>query len=126
MMIAVALKPLTFNGAYPTNKFGRRFLTNEGKKYKQILSKVSIEHLSHLIGYSGELHFRATIYGPFMTKKNTISKTAGDVDGFCKLLIDGICEPLNIDDSQIFYLEVKKVISPDWAIAFELFASPEN
>jgi Holliday junction resolvase RusA-like endonuclease len=125
-MITLATKPLTFNSAYPTNKFGRRFLTREGKEYKSIIARATIEHFYHLRNYKGTLTFMAEIHGPFLTKKGVPSKTAGDIDGFTKLLIDASCESLGIDDSLVWRIEFEKFHADDWFISYQIFPNPEN
>lgn len=119
-MVTLKIKPLTFNSAYPTNRQGRRFLSNEGKRYKQEITRASLGAFP--VPESGPLLFIYEVHGPFLTKKGEISKTAGDLDGFAKLLLDAVCEASGCDDSRVFEIQARKLVSLDWAVKFGLFA----
>ena len=117
MITTINIKPMTFNSAYPTNRQGRRFLSSEGKRYKaQIIAATPRLNLPP----QGQLTFKYIISGPFITLKGTISKTAGDLDGFAKLLLDAVCEAAEVDDSRVFRIEAQKLIAQDWSVSFEL------
>ena len=110
---SVNRKALTFNSAYPTNKMGRRFLTREGKEFKE---EVFYEVKKQCPGFQlKEKHVLCVEYFFYskavVTKKGTVSKTAGDLDGQIKLLQDAMCDALGLDDSIIFEINAKKILS---------------
>lgn len=111
-------KPLTFNSAYPTGRNGRRYLSPRGALYKKAICEISRGRFT--VPLSGQLSFHYTVSGPFITSRGTISQTAGDLDGFCKLLLDAVCEASGCDDSRVFEIVAKKVIAPEWSVSFHL------
>lgn len=118
--VTVHEKPLTFNSAYPTNNRGRRFLSTRGALYKKAIHDSCVGKFQ--VPPSGRLAFYYTVSGPFMTAKGTISQTAGDLDGFCKLLLDAVCDASGCDDSRVFEIVAKKAIAKDWSVSFLLRA----
>ena len=63
-------------------------------------------------------------YYPIMTKKGTISKTAGDVDNLIKPVQDIFFENLNFDDSQITSVFAQKTQSEKPFIIVNIKAIP--
>lgn len=118
-MITIKIKPMTFNSVYSTARTGRRFMTKEGKQYKALVSGYALV-LRDLEGHDGPLKFSYEVHGPWLTKAGNISKTLGDLDGFLKLLQDGICETLGINDACIVELSGKKVLADSWCVKFHL------
>ena len=73
-----------------------------------------------LLGYEGHLSFKCKFIGEWHTKKGTISKTAGDLDNFNKLILDGISEGLGVNDAQIFKIETEKVLGDGFYFEFKV------
>lgn len=93
---------------------GRLILSPEHRNFKSILERYL--HKEYLI-LNGEYllgkKLRVWIHyiGPrneWFTKKNQIKKK--DVENRHKALIDGVFKFLGLDDSQIFEIEIKKVV----------------
>jgi Holliday junction resolvase RusA-like endonuclease len=120
-MIEIKIKPMSMGRAWSQTKSGRRFLTKEASDYKKIIA-LSCSKLSFLSGYTGAIGCKAEFHGPWLTKKGQISRTAGDVDNFTKLIFDAIGERYGFDDSQIMEVSLKKVISDKWKILISLKA----
>lgn len=73
------------------------------------------------------LCFEYTISSPRFLKKNgEISKTAGDCDGFAKLLIDAVCESLGIDDSCVWKIVGQKKYGTTESVKFDLYHLTAN
>lgn len=94
-------------------------MTAEGKEYKKIIALYA-NGLNHLRGLHEPLRFTYTVYGPWLTKEGKISKTLGDLDGFSKLLVDSICETLQINDSCVTEIIARKEMAEKWRIKFDL------
>ena len=109
-------KPLSLNSMYPTNRQGRRFLTTEGKAYKEAIKRLCVD----LRVNEGRLRFSYMVYGPILTKQGNISKTAGDIDGWCKALMDACCEAAGVDDSSVIEIHAKKTNATEWRVEFSL------
>jgi Holliday junction resolvase RusA-like endonuclease len=120
--VKIEIKPLSLNQLYPSNRQGRRFLSKQGAQYKELIQqavKLNSRYFPEK-GYSLPLEFTYIVCGPFLTKSGTISKTAGDLDNFCKPLLDSVCQELEINDSCVFKITAEKRIANDWAIEFYL------
>lgn len=116
------IKPLSLNQLYPSNRNGRRFLSKEGLAYKKAIQdavKLNLKSFPDK-GYHLPLRFSYTIYGPFLTNKGQISKTAGDLDNYCKPILDAISQELGIDDSCVFKIEANKELANHWEVEFSL------
>ena len=120
-MIEIPIKPMSLGRAWSQTKTGRRFLVPEAKKYKEMIAYYCKEY-AFFDGYAGAMACRLEFHGPWLTKEHRLSKTAGDIDNFSKLLIDSLCEAYNFDDSQIVEMHLKKIIADDWKIRIELKA----
>lgn len=114
-MIRVNLKPMSMGRIWSTNKQGRRFLTIEAQRFKFEVGLIARHAFPDLIDFKKELKFEAIFYGNWYKKKDgAISKTAGDLDNFNKLILDGISEAMGIDDCQFFDIHtIKSKIKPD-------------
>lgn len=106
-------KGLSMGRIWSTGFHGKRFLTKEGKAYKDMIGMMIRKHFPDLIGYSGKKKFIAFFYGNWTTKKGTISKTAGDLDNFNKLIWDGMSEAMGFNDSEFYKIDSEKVDSLD-------------
>src|SRR5690606_17200535 len=104
---------MTMGRIWSTNKQGKRFLTNEAKEFKQIIGISFKNYSPGMKGYKKEKIFIANFYGEWHKKNGEISLTAGDLDNFNKLILDGCCEFMDFDDSQIFQILTRKIPSKD-------------
>ena len=94
---------------WSTNKKGRRFLTDEAIRFKYQVGLIAKKSFPELIEYEKELKFEAIFYGNWYRKKDgAISKTAGDLDNFNKLILDGISEAMGFNDCQFFDIHTVK------------------
>lgn len=108
-MIRVNLKALSMGRIWSTNRNGRRFLTDEATRFKYQVGLIARQSFPELIDYKKELKFEAIFYGNWYRKKDgAISKRAGDLDNFNKLILDGISESMGFDDSQFFDIHTIK------------------
>lgn len=110
---------MTFGRVYSSSRSGRRFMTKEGKEYKELISLYA-KNFIHLRGLHEPLKFTYIVHGPWLTKDGLISKTLGDLDGFSKLLIDATCEALEINDSCITEIVAQKRMANDWLLEFSI------
>jgi Holliday junction resolvase RusA-like endonuclease len=92
----------------------------KGKAYKLEIALLSGKHFKNLAGYSEKLKFTYEIHGPWLRQDGKISKTAGDIDGFCKLMLDAVCGALDINDAVVFEIHAKKVVADNWRIIIDL------
>jgi len=118
--LIIDVKPVSINQAYSTARTGRRFLVAKGKAYKLEIALLSGRHFKNLVGYSEKLKFTYEIHGPWLRQDGKISKTAGDIDGFCKLMLDAVCEALDINDAVVFEIHAKKVVADNWRLIIDL------
>jgi Holliday junction resolvase RusA-like endonuclease len=118
--LIIDIKPVSINQAYSTARTGRRFLVAKGKAYKLEIALLSGRHFKNLVGYSEKLKFTYEIHGPWLRQDGKISKTAGDIDGFCKLMLDAVCEALDINDAVVFEIHAKKVVAENWRLIIDL------
>lgn len=118
-MIEIKLKPLSMGRIWGQTKSGKRFLTNEGRAYKKAVAMHCLS-LGVLRNYHGAIAADLEFHGPWLTKRGTISKSAGDIDNFTKLIFDSLCEAYGFDDSQIMEVHLRKVIADDWIIRLDL------
>ena len=103
--------PPSVNGYWKVKRFGGRYISAEGVAFKKLVYK-TLGKLDYK--ERGPLRLELELYSPnWITKKGTISMTAGDADNFCKSSIDSLfnCLPF-MNDSQIFELSVVKKIGP--------------
>ena len=105
----INIKPLSMGRIWSTGKHGKRFLTTEGSNFKKLVGIEARKSFPEMINFSGKIHFEAKFYGNWHTKKGEISKTAGDLDNFNKLIIDGIAELMGFNDAQIFKISTEKI-----------------
>lgn len=105
LTISCDIEPLTMNMAYPTGKNGRRYLSQEGKCFKEYIYHQTRNHLMKSEGFpacdtgdfftSMELFF----YSPkFLTKTGKISKNKPDTTNCIKLVEDAVFEAIGLDD----------------------------
>jgi Holliday junction resolvase RusA-like endonuclease len=118
-MIKIPVKPMSMGRAWSQTRAGKRFLVPEAKVYKKLVAQYCKE-LKVISGHRGALTCVIEYHGQWLTKTGTISKTAGDIDNFSKLILDALCEEYDFDDSQIMELSLKKVISEEWFVLISL------
>lgn len=117
-MIEIKLKPMSLGRAWSQSKSGKRFLVTEARQYKALVA-FHCREMAFLSGHRGAIRFTIEYHGPWLTKQGGISKTAGDIDNFSKLLVDSLCEHYDFDDSQIMEMNLKKVIADQWKIRLQ-------
>ena len=103
-------------------RFGRLILSPDHRKYKADLEKILLDRfLKTNTEDFKEKQLRVEIQyvGPreeWFTKKGLIRKK--DVENRHKALLDGIFKHLDLDDSQIFEINIKKVVGGSELAAF--------
>jgi Holliday junction resolvase RusA-like endonuclease len=110
---------LPFNNAYSQDRrSGRRFLTKQGKEFKQLVEKETwIQHPHKLVIDRSKVWVEVEyfIYSPkILTKDGYVSLTKGDVDGQIKLFQDAVCSTLGFDDALITQDFRKQIHSSDY------------
>jgi Holliday junction resolvase RusA-like endonuclease len=108
MKIKVKTKPISVNSAYPG--IGRRFLSQEGKTYKEIIAWAGRK----FDPTPGPLHIDLTFC--FADNRRR------DVDDYLKLSIDALTGIWYADDSQIQSLTAKKRKGDEYYV--EIKATP--
>jgi len=101
MKASISLKPISVNHAYGTNKYGRRYLVEAGKRFKQDfawLFKVKVGRIK----LDKASKFSVGIKFYFKDKRRR------DVDDYGKNLIDSLTGIVWEDDCQIYHLELLK------------------
>lgn len=109
-MIRVETKPVSVNSAYPTNRQGIRFLTKEGKAYKNEIAWAAKSAYPEPL--TGQL--KAIYRFGFADKRRR------DVDDYIKLTQDALVGICFDDDSQIIQLEAEKVNSDIYFVEIEI------
>lgn len=123
------LWPPTVNHRY-IPRGGRLILSPEHRAYKMQLNLFLIAKFKHLKAdhlKGKQLNVEIHYCGPWdvwFTKKNTIKKI--DVDSRNKTLLDVVFPFLKLDDSQIFDLRLKKLVSGKELTASVLIGELEN
>lgn len=114
--------PPTTNHIYSTNRYGKRFLTKEAKKYKtKFISFVAQNHFGEIasLNPNGIYRVKWAFYFPKNAVINlTFGKKGGaksrykkmDITNRTKLIEDALVTALGIDDRQIFETVQKKLI----------------
>lgn len=111
MKIRVETKPLSINHAYPSSRHGRRFLTQEGKNYKNEIAWAA--KLAYPVPLKG--HLRAEYTFGFTDNRRR------DVDDYIKLAQDSLTGICFDDDRQIIQLCAKKVNSPTYFVEIAIY-----
>lgn len=106
----VETKPISVNHAYAQSRQGRRFLTKEGKAYKE------------MIGWAAE---KDSISDPCYMRYTFgfKDKRRRDVDDYVKLAQDALSGIWYNDDSQIMGIYADKVIGKEEFVEIERFLS---
>jgi Holliday junction resolvase RusA-like endonuclease len=119
-MIVLHEKPLSMGRIWSQTRNGRRFLTKEGQDYKKRWGDAALEKFPEFYGIEKPLEVIVDFHGPWLAGSGKVSKTAGDLDNFLKLSIDGVCQALKIDDCFVVKITARKVLSESWKIEFSL------
>lgn len=109
MKLRINTKPISMNSAYPTGANGRRFLSREGKAYKEL---IGWEAKSKGKKLSGPLRISYT-FGFADNRRR-------DTENFLKITTDALTGIWFDDDSQIIYLEAQKVIGNQAFVEIEV------
>lgn len=106
IILELDIRPIGINNYQKSAKSGRRYITPEGKLYKQNLISELMKYrekfvLANMaIGWpvmvNLEMHYYFTNY---YTKKGELNKNLVDVDGPNKIIIDALFECLGHDDN---------------------------
>jgi Holliday junction resolvase RusA-like endonuclease len=107
MTYLIPARPVGINNAYKTRRGGGRFLSQEAKDFKKLVSDIvdpiPFDPDSQLLDLEISLYFSE------MLKKNGKWKSRRfDLDGHVKFLIDALCEAWGIDDAFIANLILYK------------------
>lgn len=113
MKLKINTKPISMNSAYPTGANGRRFLSREGKTYKEL---IGWEAKSKGKKLSGPLEISCT-FGFADNRRR-------DTENYLKISIDALTGIWFDDDSQIVYLEARKVIGNEYFVELEVKPAP--
>ena len=122
------IKPISVNKAYATARNGRRYMTSDGKAYKESIAALT-RNQSHKIKNSMTYGTEIIFYGDFFTLGGKPRKK--DQSNFIKLLEDAVCnsietyDGIGMDDSQIFESHIYKVHSKEDKIEFNIYCMKE-
>jgi len=99
------------NSYWKVAKWGGRYITADGVRFKNLcmgINKGQRVYSSKLLAVEIMLYSNG-----WFTKKGVIHKRAGDVDNFCKSILDSYFTAIGLDDSQVFELHVSKQVGPE-------------
>ena len=112
-LISLPLKALSLNTAYPSNKFGRRYLTQEGKDYKEAIGYLIKSKYKNKVNEDSKFIVFIDFY--FADNRRR------DIDDYFKLLLDAVSGIIWADDSQIWVLGgTKHHKSKNYEIALDI------
>jgi crossover junction endodeoxyribonuclease RusA len=94
--------PPTLNTMYPTGKNGRRYLSSKGEAFKNDVAIYFAQNRP--IKFTGELRVYIELYRP---------RKIGDIDNFCKPILDSLKGYCFEDDKQVVELHVKRFDDKD-------------
>lgn len=100
MIFEIPLRPISSNNAYSQNKQGRRFLTTQGKVFKEAVGYYALQAKDKRQSLDGDFAVEITYY--FKDNRRR------DVDGYNKLILDAFVGIFFEDDSQIIQLHLEK------------------
>lgn len=98
--IILPIKAVSLNNAYSQNRQGRRFLTKEGKRFKEAVGYWCIGKIPWKLNKNDR--FLLSIWFNFKDKRRR------DIDDNLKLLIDALVGIAFIDDGQIVGINALK------------------
>jgi Holliday junction resolvase RusA-like endonuclease len=106
LKIRINTKPISVNKAYPSALSGRRFLSKEGKAYKEL---IAWEAKSQQVPCNkGQVRLAITF--------GFADKRKRDTENYLKISIDALTGIWFDDDSQIIEIIAKKVVSADYFV----------
>lgn len=120
--LSIPCKAITHNQAYPSRSGGGRSLSKEGRHYKNFIRLSCLSQVQDFeVQKNSVLKATYIICKPeFLTKDGNPSRTAGDGDGFIKLLQDAIADAFDFDDSVVWDVRALKVYQETPRIFVEL------
>lgn len=110
LQIVIPGKPVPLNNAYSNGFRGKRFMVKRAVDFKKMVAsivrgkKFNFDERKHFI--SIEIYFYTA---KLISKKGSVSKISGDIDGKIKLIVDAIFGELGINDAFICHANVKKL-----------------
>ena len=118
------LKPLPLNNMYSQTKTGRRFKSKKAVEFENRMTCELIRKKHEMFKFEIDTsvfeHFLTCKIvcelprSKLITKKGTVNTKSGDVDNFCKPIIDNIFKFMDkLDDSIILQVDVCKRFSQD-------------
>jgi len=109
--VEVPMLAPSVNGYWKVAKWGGRYITPKGIAFKKL---VALAVGARKLNWAKPLKLEIELHSDkWWTKKGTISKTAGDVDNYCKSSLDSLFACFEMDDSQVFDLHVVKVVGTE-------------
>lgn len=122
------VKPITLNHCYGYGYKGRKYRKPEYLglqseidyqlvKYKDLIEKFNLKCNEHTV-----LKIEYAFYYQILTKKKCVSKKSLDIDNIVKPINDIIFNHLNIDDSKVLELNVKKIQSKSEFIVVKIIS----
>lgn len=112
----IYIKPVGMNNIYSQNKNGRRFLSQKGKYYKEVIHAACLKGKKNFDPCKIKSYRVAYEFGVTdgLKKDGTIKRKRHDVDGFIKLVQDAGFESLGVDDSLVTKLSATKNFDDDY------------
>lgn len=101
--------PPSVNNYWKMRRFGGRYVTEEGVKFKQLVAETL---RTYDIGVRTSKAMRLEIQfisSRWITKKGTVAEK--DADNFVKCAQDALFEAIGVSDSCVFHLVVRKILS---------------
>lgn len=89
--------PPSLNNMYPTSRSGVRYTSERGKKFKNDVAEQMLKERPTML--DGEIAVKLSLYRPRKT---------GDIDNFCKPVLDSLKGYCFNDDKQIVELHVRR------------------
>lgn len=106
--------PPTLNQSYTIHRWGQRAgigLTPEARAWKE---RIAWEALSKFGRQDPKATYEARLV-------QHLSKNSRDVDGNVKLVLDGICDGIGVNDNRFFKVTLEKVIDGDRYLEIEIW-----
>lgn len=111
-------KMLSINHLYGRNQWGDMYLKSEGRALK---NELVFNYGNKRMRQDTELGYSLEIYGNWYNEKKAKTKIKKkDSNNLLKLILDGVCEALDIDDSQFFSEHIVKVQSDQPGFKIEI------
>jgi Holliday junction resolvase RusA-like endonuclease len=109
--LEIPMVPPSLNVYWKVSKWGGRYITPEGVKFKKLCEVLNKGKKIYSIK---PLRLEVEVFSKgWYTKKGEIHKRAGDCDNLLKVCCDGLFSAIGLDDSQIFEIVVRKRVGAD-------------